>query len=161
RVRLRLGCTQGRARRRTQAHRPRVRRREGQVAQGHERVEGAAGRRATGGRHPAPARRARHRPGDGRPTLLAPAPDAAALRVQAPRYPDLASDIGRPAEAFAFIVQEKEPPYIVTVIELPAELVDIGRARNQRALERFRDCTESGLWPGYIPDDTFATPSAP
>ena len=76
-------------------------------------------------------------------------------------YLDLARDLGHDASAFAFIVQEKEPPYIVTVVELPPALVDVGRERNRRALERFRDCTESGLWPGYVPDDTFAQPSAP
>lgn len=76
-------------------------------------------------------------------------------------YLDLAADVGHPAAAFAFIVQEKDPPYVVTVIELPADLVDVGRARNRIALQRFRDCTESGLWPGYWPDDDFATPSAP
>lgn len=81
--------------------------------------------------------------------------------MQAGWYLDIARDLGHPADAFAFIVQEKEPPYLVTVIELPAELVEIGRSRNRRALERFRDCTESGLWPGYVPDDTFAQPSAP
>lgn len=81
--------------------------------------------------------------------------------MQAAWYTDLAADLGHPAEAFAFIVQEKEPPYIVTVIELPADLVDVGRTRNRQALERFRDCTESGLWPGYVPDDEFAAPSAP
>lgn len=76
-------------------------------------------------------------------------------------YSDLARDLGHPSQAFAFIVQEKEPPYLVTVIELPPELVDVGRRRNQRALERFRDCTEADLWPCYIPDDQFAQPSAP
>lgn len=81
--------------------------------------------------------------------------------MQAAWYTDLARDLGHPADAFAFIVQEKEAPYLVTVIELPAELVEVGRDRNRRALERFRDCTESGIWPGYIPDDQFATPSAP
>lgn len=81
--------------------------------------------------------------------------------MQAAWYLDLAADLGHPAPAFAFIVQEKEPPYLPTVIELPRELVDIGRRRNARALERFRDCTESNLWPGYVPDDTFATPTAP
>ena len=81
--------------------------------------------------------------------------------MQAAWYTDLARDLGHPADAFAFIVQEKEAPYLVTVIELPPELVAIGRARNQRALERFRDCTESGIWPGYVPDDTFAQPPAP
>lgn len=76
-------------------------------------------------------------------------------------YLDLFTSLGHSAEAFAFIVQEQEPPHLVTVVELPAELVEVGRARNQRALERFRDCTQSGIWPGYIPDDTFARPDSP
>lgn len=76
-------------------------------------------------------------------------------------YLDLARDLGHPAKAFAFIAQEKEPPYLVTVIELPPELVDVGRRRNRHALERFRDCTETNRWPGYVPDDQFAQPSAP
>lgn len=80
---------------------------------------------------------------------------------QAAWYADLASDLGHPSEAFAFIVQEKEPPYVVTVIELPSDLVDIGRARNRVALQRYRDCMESGRWPGYVPDDDFARPSTP
>lgn len=80
---------------------------------------------------------------------------------QAAWYSDVAAELGHPADAFAFIAQEKEPPYLVTVIELPPELVDAGRARNRRALQMFRDCTESGLWPGYVPDDTFAQPAAP
>jgi len=82
-------------------------------------------------------------------------------QMQAGWYLDLAADLGHPAQAFAFIVQEKTAPYLVTVIELPPELVAHGRERNRRALERFRDCTESGRWPGYVPDDQFATPSAP
>lgn len=76
-------------------------------------------------------------------------------------YLDLARDLGHPAKAFAFIVQMKEPPYLVTVIELPPDLVAVGRARNERALERFRDCIDSDLWPGYVPDDQFAQPTAP
>lgn len=76
-------------------------------------------------------------------------------------YLDLFASCGHPAQAFAFIAQEKEPPYIVTVIELPEEVVELGRARNRRAIEIFRDCTESGLWPGYVPDDDFARPTAP
>lgn len=80
---------------------------------------------------------------------------------QADWYTRLAADLGHPAQAFAFIVQEKAAPYLVTVVELPADLVAIGRDRNRRALERFRDCTASGIWPGYVPDDTFATPTAP
>lgn len=51
--------------------------------------------------------------------------------------------------AFLFVVQEKEPPYLVAVYDLDDEALRIGRDRNRRALERYRDCTESGIWPGY------------
>ena len=95
------------------------------------------------------------------PTAFVKAAANFGYHMQAAWYADLAADLDHPSAAFAFIVQEKEAPYIVTVIELPPELVDIGRARNCRALERFRDCTETGLWPGYVPDDTFAQPAAP
>lgn len=81
--------------------------------------------------------------------------------MQAAWYYDIAVDLELDPTAFAFVVQEKEAPYLVTVIELPADLVQAGRERNRRALQRFRDCTESGIWPGYLPDDQFATPSAP
>lgn len=81
--------------------------------------------------------------------------------MQAGWYLDVARALGHPAPAFAFIVQEKEPPYVVTVIELPAELIDRGRDLNRRALQRFRDCTDTGLWPGYVPDNIVATPAAP
>ncbi len=54
--------------------------------------------------------------------------------------------------AFLFVFQEKEPPYLVTVAGLDDEARAIGRARNRQAIERFRDCTESGFWPGYSDD---------
>lgn len=62
---------------------------------------------------------------------------------------DLLADLDHPAQAFAFIAQEKEPPYLVEVYDLDAEAIARGRELNARALERFRDCTESGIWPGY------------
>lgn len=61
--------------------------------------------------------------------------------------------------AFLFVVQEKDPPYLVAVYDLDDEALRIGRERNRRALERYRDCTESGLWPGYSTDiETIALP---
>lgn len=78
---------------------------------------------------------------------------------QAAWYLDLARDLGHPAQAFAFIFQMKEAPFLVTVATVPeGELWD-ARDRNRQALERFRDCTESGIWPGYLPDDTAAVVS--
>lgn len=76
-------------------------------------------------------------------------------------YCHVAEILGEPLQGFGFIVQEKEPPYLVTVIELPAELVELGRDRNRLARQMFRDCTESGHWPAYVPDDQIATPQAP
>lgn len=76
--------------------------------------------------------------------------------MQADWYLGVARALGEPIEEFAFIFQMKEPPYLVTVAVLrDPDLLD-ARARNREALERFRDCTESGLWPGFLPDNAYA-----
>lgn len=75
---------------------------------------------------------------------------------QAAWYLDLARDLGHPAAAFAFIFQMKEPPYLVTVAYVDEADLWEARERNARALEVFKHCTETGEWPGYLPDDTAA-----
>lgn len=62
--------------------------------------------------------------------------------------------------AFLFIVQEKTPPFLVNVIELPAHWLLMGRDRNLRARETYAACTESGVWPGYSDDVQMASPPA-
>lgn len=57
--------------------------------------------------------------------------------------------LGGDDTALVFVVQEKTPPYLVTVCELDEEAREIGRARNRRALEIYRDCAATRLWPGY------------
>jgi hypothetical protein len=54
--------------------------------------------------------------------------------------------------AFVFIFQEKEAPYLVTVVQLDDDARAAGRERNRVAIERFRDCTVAGIWPGYAED---------
>lgn len=54
--------------------------------------------------------------------------------------------------AFVFVAQEKAPPFLVGVYQLDEDSLAAGRALNRQALERYRDCTESGVWPGYSPD---------
>lgn len=54
--------------------------------------------------------------------------------------------------AFLFIFQEKTPPYLITVAQLDYDAVQAGRLANQLAMERYRDCTEAGKWPGYSDD---------
>lgn len=51
--------------------------------------------------------------------------------------------------AFVFVAQEKDPPYLVSVVELDAEAVAIGRDRNRRAIEVWLRCRRTGQWPGY------------
>lgn len=76
--------------------------------------------------------------------------------MQADWYLGVARALGLPIDEFAFIFQMKEPPYLVTVAVLrDGDLYD-ARDRNKQALERFRDCTESGLWPGFLPDNAYA-----
>lgn len=58
---------------------------------------------------------------------------------------------GRDA-AFVFVAQEKEAPYLVAVHELDEEALMIGRERNRRAIDIYRQCTETGIWPGYPSD---------
>lgn len=53
---------------------------------------------------------------------------------------------------FVFLVQEKEPPYLVTVCQLDAAAVRAGRELCRQAIEIYRDCREADVWPGYADD---------
>lgn len=50
------------------------------------------------------------------------------------------------------IMQEKDPPFLVNVVELDPMAVRIGRDSNDKALALYRECMESGHWPGYGED---------
>lgn len=76
-------------------------------------------------------------------------------------YLDVARELGHTAAAFAFIVQMKTPPYLVSVVELVPAAVERGRELNQRALEIYRDCTATDHWPGFVRDDAFASIDLP
>lgn len=56
-----------------------------------------------------------------------------------------------PAE-FLFVAQEKVAPYFVAPYRISARSARIGDLLVQAALERYRDCTDSGIWPGYSTD---------
>jgi len=61
--------------------------------------------------------------------------------------------------AFVFIVQEKTSPYLVNVITLDDEALDLGRIHMRQAIDTYARCTESGVWPGY--EETIHTVSLP
>lgn len=52
--------------------------------------------------------------------------------------------------AFLLIFQEKTAPYLISVIELTAQALRVGRERNQRAIDIFKRCTETNHWPPYV-----------
>lgn len=73
---------------------------------------------------------------------------------QGPWYCDGVRALGLAEDpAFVFVLQETTPPYLVTVGDLDPDAEDYGRAMNRLACEVYRDCTESGIWPGYGDSD--------
>ena len=68
---------------------------------------------------------------------------------QAAYYLDGCKLAGRAFQNFAFIAVEKTPPYAVAVYVLDFTAVEYGRRLYQRDLQVYRNCVESGVWPGY------------
>lgn len=54
-----------------------------------------------------------------------------------------------PDPEFLFVVVESKAPYLVNVCALNSDAKEAGRVLNDRAIRIFRDCTASGIWPGY------------
>ena len=73
---------------------------------------------------------------------------------QAAWYLDAAAALGvAGADArFLFVVQEKEAPYLVSVIELDEAAIEQGRQMNRRAIDIYAQCREENRWPGYGED---------
>jgi hypothetical protein len=70
---------------------------------------------------------------------------------QAAWYLDLMRMLGLADDdaAFVFIVQSKQAPYLVSVLEPDEEAVEIGRAENRAAINLYAKCTSNNEWPGY------------
>jgi hypothetical protein len=50
---------------------------------------------------------------------------------------------------FYFMVQEVEPPYLCSFIELDLQFKDMGEEKVKRGLHLWRECMKSGAWPSY------------
>ncbi|MEV8149918.1 PD-(D/E)XK nuclease-like domain-containing protein [Arthrobacter sp. NPDC080073] len=59
---------------------------------------------------------------------------------------------------FPFVLVEKTEPYLVSVVSLDAEAINIGRALNDRAKRIYRECFESNTWPGYPSTEPVSLP---
>lgn len=56
------------------------------------------------------------------------------------------------------IVQEKTPPYVVTVSQISRSFLDMADVKNRAALELYALCSRTGHWPGYAEDVVMTTP---
>jgi hypothetical protein len=82
--------------------------------------------------------------------------------MQAAHYLDGAAELDLlPEDAeFLFVFQDKNPPHLVTVVDLDERALRIGREQMRLAIEIFRDCTEADMWPSYSDDiETISLPA--
>lgn len=50
---------------------------------------------------------------------------------------------------YRYVVQEKEPPYALSVIGLSPAAIAIAESRVKTAINLWRQCLEADIWPGY------------
>ena len=60
---------------------------------------------------------------------------------------------------FRFVNVEKTAPYLVSVTELDDVALDYGRQMIERAKRIYRECIESGNWPGYPATEPLGLPT--
>jgi len=95
-------------------------------------------------------------------TCLSAHPDAISRALwerrycqQGPYYQDGMHSLGLTGERdvpFYFIMQEKEPPYIVTIAQMKPDAIKWGRVLNAKAIEVYKRCVATGRWGGYTDD---------
>jgi hypothetical protein len=73
--------------------------------------------------------------------------------MQAAWYIDGAHALGLADDiSFVLVFQERTAPYLITVCELDADALFVGRQRNDQALQVFAECTATDTWPAYSDD---------
>jgi hypothetical protein len=66
--------------------------------------------------------------------------------------------VADPERPMQFVVQEKDPPYLVVVTTCDPMARGIGRHLNEVALNTYAICRERGEWPGYLPNPMISLP---
>lgn len=92
---------------------------------------------------------------DASPDAVAKAMHNFGYYTQNPWYRDGWAELignGEQPRDFLNVFVATEPPYLITIARLSDEHVELGRERCREALERFRDCTEAGVWPAWSED---------
>jgi hypothetical protein len=67
---------------------------------------------------------------------------------------------GHRVDRFILVAIEKTAPFEVTVCELPEMWVAMGRTKAAASRRIFRECTDTGVWPGYDPSVQYLDPPA-
>jgi pimeloyl-ACP methyl ester carboxylesterase len=60
-----------------------------------------------------------------------------------------AAVLGQMPEEYWFVIVEKEPPYLVSVVSFDQDALSWGRIANRKACERFAVSAAANDWPGY------------
>lgn len=80
--------------------------------------------------------------------------------IQQAHYLDGAAACGIKARHMLFVVQETEPPYLLSVVGMDAQAADIGKARLRRAHLLWQHCLATSQWPGYATRTCWIEPPA-
>jgi hypothetical protein len=63
---------------------------------------------------------------------------------------------GEDESVFLLLVQEKEPPYLTTVVQPDHTAMRMGAIRVRQAFDRYAECVRDKRWPGYSDDVVIA-----
>jgi hypothetical protein len=55
-----------------------------------------------------------------------------------------------------FVIIESEPPYAVTVLALAPSSMELAHTKVQWAIDTWRTCMKTGVWPGYPTEISYA-----
>lgn len=50
---------------------------------------------------------------------------------------------------FRYMLAETQPPYAISVVSLEPSALELGNAKVDRAITKWRECLKSGVWPAY------------
>lgn len=67
----------------------------------------------------------------------------------AAHYQDTVQGVTGFKPRFVFLLVEKEPPFLTSVVELDDEFLMWGRIENERAMRIYLECKANDHWPGY------------
>lgn len=84
--------------------------------------------------------------------------------VQAAHYTEAYETMHAPPEAppvsFVFLVQERSEPFACSLVGVDPMMLDLGQQKCEFASKLWKQCLDSGKWPGYPKQIAWASPPA-